>query len=205
MNCDDPYDSDSNIDFIIMEQIKSSDEDEQKIISKRKKKKKIQSLNYTETISCLCVIDLDDTLIDKNNKLIDGAKKFLIKLNTFNEKGYNILWSLGNNTHVSHQWDTRFKQFFDNVIVGHAPAMKNCGKPITYAKKFCSNREAFTGPSIIIDNDPTNIRLDQYDIAINVSKYFNNKTGMPLSINYDNVYHNIITKVNDWYRLYVNN
>lgn len=205
----DPYDSDSNIDLlrfnmIDIDTIKRSDHEKPNKI-KRKKKNTLKSdiiVKGDESISCLCIVDLDDTLIDKHNRVMDGAKKFLVKLNIFNNAGYNILWSFGNKAHVMHQWELGFSNFFDNVIIGYAPGLKDCGKPITHAKKCCNQPRAFLGPSIIIDNDPSNIRNDQYDIAINVSKYFINKPGTPLAVNYNAIYDTLITKVREWYKIF---
>lgn len=200
----DPYDSDCN-DFLQFNLINHDTSSDNKIKASKKtrtRRPKEKSKPMYDDISCLCVVDLDDTLIDKHNRIIDGAKKFLIRLNTLNHNGFNILWSLGNNAHVMQQWDSGFSKFFDNVIIGYPPGMKDNGKPITYAKKYCTNPNAFMGPSIIIDNDPSNIRKDQYDITINVSKFFINKPGMPLAIDYNSIYNTLVPQVEDWYMTY---
>lgn len=151
---------------------------------------------------CVIVFDFDDTLIDNGNKdaLIPGSDKFLIAINRYIPHSYNMLWTKGGEGHIKKNLKNNIRKHFQKIIVGSHPTLRNEGKPITVVRRMCTSAKALSGPYIIVDDNDENLRNDQYDITIDVKKYYINSADQPLRIDYNAILTTIIKRINLWYR-----
>lgn len=150
----------------------------------------------------IIVVDMDETLIDNNNNdlPIPQSTEFLDSLEKLFFKGCKILWTKGSAAHVEQNLHPDHRKKFDKIILGSHKHLRHQGKPITVIRKLSLPKAALAGPYIIIDDNDENLRSDQYDITIDVKKYYIHSVNEPLRVAYNKIITDLIKRVNDWYK-----
>lgn len=145
------------------------------------------------------VVDLDNTLLSENKRLVHGYEKFLTNLRNMFPRSHLVLWSHADREHVIPYWDNYLKKHFDVFLTGYVPDMEQFGKPPTEVRKLCKHKEKLQGPMIIIDDKESNLRADQYDFTINISHYYISSDNCELLIDYDAAARDINALKCKWY------
>lgn len=134
------------------------------LINKKKIKKRIEK----RCKRALAVVDLDETLIDKNLKLYPDANHFLKELN----KGHHILlWTLGDRNHVEcfYREYPECKRYIDQYFCG--PIDKT--KPVNHARKLVYDHcKTYFPTSILVDDNSHHLAHSYYDFSFDVKSYY---------------------------------
>lgn len=132
------------------------------------KSKKNKKIAYKH----LAVVDLDQTLIDKKYKLLDGACTFLSQLQNLGY--YVILWTAGDQNHVKEFFKEYpiCKPHINDIITG----LVNSCKPVSVARMRCYKKlKSFLGANIFVDDNLGNIEKSDYDYKFCVLDYSDSK------------------------------
>lgn len=156
----------------------------------------------SQTHKSVAIVDLDDTLIDKDGEIIiQNLNQYLHILRTMFD--YVILWSHGSIGHVNHVFNKNlapFKKSFSDVIARTSSFFcmnKGIGTVLRHLnQKFsiCS-----LSHTLLIDDQSKNYKYD-YDYFIhapNIPVIHNERMWAMLKDLYHNLYHSEIMKVID--------
>jgi hypothetical protein len=165
-----------------------------KILKKISTKKQI--ISHNKWPGAIIVLDLDGTLIDKQNYGYPNVVKFLTNLQTITKHVYLCLWTMGNDVHCEIAIAENFPMItFDEVRCGSYCDL--VGKPVTVIRKNVSNPNCFIGPTIIIDDLDENLAPSQYDIVKDVKKYYKIQNGK-IIVDYKQLYQDLLSNYHDW-------
>lgn len=139
--------------------------------------------------NAVLVVDYDLTLVDDDAKPFPGAHGFLRRLHRFNNGNVTmVLFSHANANHIDHGFKTHFndeRKYFEAVISDHGMSPN---KPVTRVRRVLRRVRDLAGPIAIIDDLRSNLDDDQYDITIDVSRFFKrDETKRVVSVDYDSV------------------
>ncbi|UVX94914.1 38K protein [Callinectes sapidus nudivirus] len=129
--------------------------------------------NITEINKSVAVIDLDDTLIDKEGDIIiKHLHKYLTNIKSIFD--IIILWSHGCQNHVNHIFENSmapYRSYFD-IIIAKQSSNKTYNKGIGKVLKTLNVNYGICNLSttLLIDDQSTNFNKD-YDYFVHVPKY----------------------------------
>ncbi|MBT0716647.1 38K protein [Dolichomitus sp. PSUC_FEM 10030005] len=143
------------------------------------------------------VLDLDDTLIDKKNQLFPRVGEFLRKIFMQN---IVILWTAGNDVHA----EAFLKQNpaldkFKRIIAGLHQGTKDAH----YVDTMIRKKNIY--PYVLIDDNPRYFVSGDYDVTINVMKYYRSGENLSNYILYNDILCDVVDKINAWYKKRKNN
>lgn len=138
------------------------------------------------------VLDLDDTLIDKQNQLFPRVGEFLKILFAQN---IVILWTAGNDVHAEtflkhHPALNKFKRVIAGLYQG--------AKDASYVDTLIRKKNIY--PYILIDDNPRYFVSGDYDITINAMEYYKSGERSSYYIRYNDILRDTINKINAWYK-----
>jgi hypothetical protein len=138
--------------------------------------------------SCI-VVDLDETLITTDGRLMQGAMLFLTRIREIFE--YVILWTYANEEHLINYLDKyQLHQYFDLKLCGSGTRE---GKLLSYVKKFLNTQLNVTsiGFCVLVDDRGANYSKD-YDLFFK----FDYKVH-----SYEYVFKIIVEQIQKWYKV----
>jgi len=143
-------------------------------------------------LSAVIVVDLDLTLIDETNKAYPRMEIFLAKL--FDSFSHVILWSAGNIEHIKQfieQYPT-VNKFFMKIARLH-----NNTKHSSYIDSFIKRKNIW--PYVLIDDRLINLETGDYDIAVDVKKYYREHIrDNNIYINYELLFTDLMYNIRVW-------
>lgn len=142
----------------------------------------------------LICLDLDMTLIDARGRPFESVKWFAKKLKTIHPKIYTVINTMASESHVDYTISQT------GIEYNHVCADADYGKPICVLRKCIRDIKYLNGPSVMIDDKSFNLR-GQYDVEINVSKYFiRNSKHRVIDVNYKAVIEDLETKLENYWK-----
>lgn len=155
--------------------------------------KKNTNSNRNKYSVVICV-DLDMTLIDNKGNPFPSVFKFGEKLRGVHNKTYIIINTLASTSHAVNTLPStkiKYDMLLSNGIYG---------KPISIVRSVITDIDLLTGPCVMIDDKSFNL-TKQYDIEINVSKYFRrNVNNTVYDIDYDKIIKELNNKLDIFWR-----
>ncbi|CAJ2002129.1 38K [Cotesia congregata filamentous virus 1] len=134
-------------------------------------------MSFAYPFACI-VVDLDETLIDKEYAVFDGAIDFLSSL--FSLTPYVCLWSAGNDVHINKffkdpEVPSHVKTSFFSIFSGEANGTKDAElvQKIIKKKRPSSKVNEF----ILIDDKIYKYKDNNYTLLIDVNVYTKTTTG----------------------------
>lgn len=154
------------------------------------------------------VLDFDETLVDKNSIAYPGAVNFVNQLDNLpphrsTGKRYvplKVLWSLGSHDYVTTCLAKEFSGCrFDLVKTGSKSSHKGIVE-LRYDLFNLNANKYLQGPSVIVDDREENLRKDQYDVAVDVKRYYVKRGQRVADVNYTKLLMDVLSRVYDLYR-----
>lgn len=170
-----------------------------KRIDKKRKKNNARSFGGGGSGGAIIVLDLDNTLIDDKYvpfpKSIDFLKKIFC-----NSKNTVFMWTAGNTIHADKYLELLETQYnlnraqFHNIICG----LIDNSKPNAKIKEILRDQNTHR-PHALIDDKEEYFKNNTYDITIPVKKYYRFHGKKEYYINYDNLYDDLIDRIEHFY------
>ncbi len=197
---------------VVIEEVDSEENDDDDNNNKKNKAANVvnKKKDTYKLVYFVLVLDYDLTLVDKNSVPYPSSFKFIKDINFLEKKNvifkpFRVLWSLGSEDYVKASLKKHFKiSDFDRVKTNDSK-MSVRQKHIVPLKKDLSKLKScekhLSGPVVIIDDQKKNLNSKEFEIPINVSKYYiyKNDKDDPIDVNYDLLLKHMINKLHSFF------